>query len=149
MHDPNLPPLLAVVTGATDGIGRAYASQLATRKFNLLIISRSLEKLNKMRDEFESKFGIQVKVLAFDFTTADAKQYENVMAARLAEIDVGVLGSRVDQLSRVALQSTMSDSVMSTRKCCTRWKAGCRDSPISPSSTPCRRLSYVSRCVCI
>lgn len=35
----------AVVTGSTDGIGKALALELASRGFNLVLISRSMEKL--------------------------------------------------------------------------------------------------------
>nr|XP_014335898.1 PREDICTED: inactive hydroxysteroid dehydrogenase-like protein 1 isoform X2 [Bos mutus] len=35
----------AVVSGATDGIGRAYAEELASRGLNIVLISRSQEKL--------------------------------------------------------------------------------------------------------
>ena len=35
----------AVVTGATDGIGRALADELAFRRFNLLLVSRTESKL--------------------------------------------------------------------------------------------------------
>jgi 17beta-estradiol 17-dehydrogenase / very-long-chain 3-oxoacyl-CoA reductase len=35
----------AVVTGATDGIGRAYALELARQGFNIVLLSRSVEKL--------------------------------------------------------------------------------------------------------
>jgi short-subunit dehydrogenase len=34
-----------VVTGATDGIGRAYALELARQGFNIVLLSRSVEKL--------------------------------------------------------------------------------------------------------
>ncbi|CAG2171876.1 unnamed protein product, partial [Oppiella nova] len=40
----------AVITGATDGIGLAYAHELALRQYNLLLISRSQEKLEKELD---------------------------------------------------------------------------------------------------
>ena len=36
----------AVVTGATDGIGLAAARNLAKRGFNIVLISRSIDKLN-------------------------------------------------------------------------------------------------------
>ncbi len=38
----------AVVTGGTDGIGRAFAESLAAKNFKVVIISRSLEKLQKV-----------------------------------------------------------------------------------------------------
>jgi 17beta-estradiol 17-dehydrogenase / very-long-chain 3-oxoacyl-CoA reductase len=36
----------AVVTGCTDGIGKAFALELASRGFNLVLISRNIDKLN-------------------------------------------------------------------------------------------------------
>ena len=43
--------LFAVVTGSTDGIGRAYALELARRGVNICLISRSLDKLQKTAAE--------------------------------------------------------------------------------------------------
>jgi len=42
---------LAVVTGATDGIGKAYAIELAKRGMNIVLISRSAEKLQAAAQE--------------------------------------------------------------------------------------------------
>lgn len=38
----------AVVTGSTDGIGRAYALELAKRGLNVVLISRTQDKLAKI-----------------------------------------------------------------------------------------------------
>lgn len=38
----------AVVTGSTDGIGRAYAMELAKRGLNVVLISRTQDKLAKI-----------------------------------------------------------------------------------------------------
>jgi 17beta-estradiol 17-dehydrogenase / very-long-chain 3-oxoacyl-CoA reductase len=41
----------AVVTGSTDGIGKAFAMELASRGFNLVLISRNIDKLNATAKE--------------------------------------------------------------------------------------------------
>lgn len=41
----------AVVTGATDGIGKSYAEQLAKKGLNIVLISRSADKLNNVAKE--------------------------------------------------------------------------------------------------
>lgn len=41
----------AVVTGATDGIGKGYARRLASRKMNLVLVGRSPEKLDRVASE--------------------------------------------------------------------------------------------------
>ncbi|XP_026680590.1 hydroxysteroid dehydrogenase-like protein 1 [Diaphorina citri] len=43
--------VLQVVTGCTDGIGQAYAHELARRGINIVLISRTLEKLKKTAKE--------------------------------------------------------------------------------------------------
>ena len=41
----------AIVTGSTDGIGLEYARQLAKKGYNLLLLSRTQAKLEKVREE--------------------------------------------------------------------------------------------------
>ena len=59
----------AIVTGCTDGIGKAYADQLAKRGLNIVLISRSLEKLQKQKIEIENKYKIKTLILTADFTS--------------------------------------------------------------------------------
>ena len=40
-----------VVTGSTDGIGKAYAEELARKGLNIVLISRSPDKLNATAQE--------------------------------------------------------------------------------------------------
>jgi len=40
-----------VITGATDGIGKEWANQLAEKGFKIVLVSRSQSKLEAVRDE--------------------------------------------------------------------------------------------------
>ena len=59
----------AVVTGATDGIGKAYAFKFAKKGLNIVIISRTKAKLDTVKDEIEEKYpGVSVKVVVCDYS---------------------------------------------------------------------------------
>lgn len=82
----------AVVTGATDGIGKAYAFALARRGFNLVLISRTPYKLQNVAAEINSKYGKETKIIDVDFTKLDI--YERIKN-ELNGLDIGVLVNNV------------------------------------------------------
>jgi 17beta-estradiol 17-dehydrogenase / very-long-chain 3-oxoacyl-CoA reductase len=57
----------AVVTGATDGIGREYALQLAKKGFSILIVGRSVDKLKEVTQEIAAAGG-KSEELVIDFS---------------------------------------------------------------------------------
>lgn len=66
----------AIVTGSTSGIGKAFAEHLASLKMNLLVISRSEEKLELQKKELTEKFGVKAEFLSFDFTKTGEEEHE-------------------------------------------------------------------------
>nr|XP_003706965.2 PREDICTED: inactive hydroxysteroid dehydrogenase-like protein 1 isoform X1 [Megachile rotundata] len=84
----------AVVTGSTDGIGKAYAKELATRGLNLVLISRTLEKLEKTRNEIlQENPAIEVKIIVADFSKG--KEIYGKIAEQLKGIPIGILVNNV------------------------------------------------------
>ncbi|VDK41591.1 unnamed protein product [Gongylonema pulchrum] len=55
----------AVVTGSTDGIGRAYALELARNGFSIVLISRTQSKLDHVKAEIESATNAEVCFCVF------------------------------------------------------------------------------------
>uniref|UniRef100_A0A7N6AK21 Hydroxysteroid (17-beta) dehydrogenase 3 n=1 Tax=Anabas testudineus TaxID=64144 RepID=A0A7N6AK21_ANATE len=88
----------AVVTGASEGIGRAYAFALAERGMNVVIMSRTKETLNQVAKEIGETTGQRVKVIVTDFTK------ENVFSEiedQLKDLNIGVLVNNVGMLPSV------------------------------------------------
>ncbi|KAL1463113.1 hypothetical protein WDU94_014899 [Cyamophila willieti] len=83
----------AVVTGSTDGIGKAYAIELAKRKMNLVLISRSVEKLKNTKQEIQNLYPVEVNIIQADFSEGK-KIYENI-EAELKDLDIGILVNNV------------------------------------------------------
>lgn len=59
---------VAVVTGASGGIGAVYADRLARRGYDLLIIARDEKRLNEVGVKISQKYGVSVETLATDLT---------------------------------------------------------------------------------
>ena len=82
----------ALVTGATDGIGRAYSEQLAQKGMNMILVSRSIEKLENLERELREKYKVDVKLILADFSGEDI--YDDI-SLELEGLEVGVLVNNV------------------------------------------------------
>jgi len=103
---------LAVITGASSGIGAVYADRLARRGHDLLLIARRQDRLEQLAAEITGRTGRKVEVLAADLgAPADLARVERVLRddARITVLvdNAGVgavvplLNADVDEMSRM------------------------------------------------
>jgi 17beta-estradiol 17-dehydrogenase / very-long-chain 3-oxoacyl-CoA reductase len=83
----------AVITGASDGIGKEFALQLAKAKFNVVLLARTQSKLEAVADEAK-KLGVEAIVVPFDFAKAGKQEYD-ALEQVLKPLEIGVLVNNV------------------------------------------------------
>uniref|UniRef100_A0A8D0CUB5 Hydroxysteroid (20-beta) dehydrogenase 2 n=1 Tax=Sander lucioperca TaxID=283035 RepID=A0A8D0CUB5_SANLU len=83
----------AVVTGATSGIGKAYASELARRGLDVVLVSRSDDKLQIIAKEIEDQYGRKTRTIQVDFT--DGQSIYPAIAEELQGLEIGILVNNV------------------------------------------------------
>lgn len=78
----------AVVTGASEGIGREFAHQLASAGVNLVLVARRGPALQALATELQRSHGIESRVIVADLSEHRAV---HEMAAATIDLDVGLL----------------------------------------------------------
>lgn len=62
----------ALITGASSGIGAAYAERLATMGYNLILVARNAERLHRVAEKIRLESGVAVEEIVADLTQKSA-----------------------------------------------------------------------------
>jgi short-subunit dehydrogenase len=82
----------ALVAGASEGIGAAFATRLAAEGMDLVLLARRLQPLKQLADLLENKYNVNVRCISCDLSGTNATELiEKTLDGR--EINAGLQGS--------------------------------------------------------
>ncbi len=77
-----------IVAGASEGLGAAYAEELAARGLNLVLVARRAELLQSLASLLSKKYNIETKIIPLDLSAADAVEQ---IAENTKDVEIGLL----------------------------------------------------------
>lgn len=100
---------VAVVTGASSGIGAVYADRLARRGYDLVLVARRADRLKTLSEQLTLAHGVKVEMITADLTNgADLARVEQALASDPA-IQVLVNNAGIARLAPAA-QTSANDA---------------------------------------
>ena len=77
-----------IVAGASEGLGAAYAGELAARGLNLVLVARRSEVLESLAARLLEKYHVTIKLLVLDLSAPDAAEQ---MLRETNDLEIGLL----------------------------------------------------------
>ncbi|XP_055343019.1 uncharacterized protein LOC129591408 [Paramacrobiotus metropolitanus] len=90
----------AVVTGGSDGIGKEFAFQLAQKGLNIVLIARSIDKLEGVAREITAKYNVQTKIIAIDLSKMGPHNVPQ-MQEELKDLNIAILVNSAGALGSI------------------------------------------------
>lgn len=112
---------LALVTGASSGIGKAFSYRLASLGFNIIITARRIERLNQIKKDLETSYNIEVIPVTADLSAlegnkivADIIRQKNI-GLFVANAGIGKIGPLYSNSNQLIEQMINLNCVSSAR----------------------------------
>ena len=64
----------ALITGASNGLGKEYSFVLAREGFNIILHGRNKEKTDAVAEEIRKETGVSTKVIIYDFAKLETEE---------------------------------------------------------------------------
>lgn len=81
-------PGKALITGASAGIGKCYAKELAGKGFNLILVARRVDRLRKLALELETNYSIHCDIISVDLSNPAEIEQLAEKIRRIDDIDI-------------------------------------------------------------
>ena len=78
----------ALITGASAGIGKEFAQQLASRGLNVVLVARRTDKLEALSKELQQRFQVKTRIITCDLSQDD---FLPVIQAGSDDLDISLL----------------------------------------------------------
>src|SRR5258705_9980697 len=107
----------ALITGASSGIGREFARQIAASGINIALVARRQDLLKEVGVEFSMRYGVEHRVVVLDVSRED---FIGQLASATDDLDIGLVVSNAGtgnpgeflKLDRQLLEATLRLSTM-------------------------------------
>ena len=80
----------ALVTGASSGIGKEFAQQIAASGINIVLVARREDLLNEVGVQFSKRYGVEHRVVVLDVSRED---FIGQLASATDDLDIGLVVS--------------------------------------------------------
>ena len=80
----------ALITGASSGIGKEFARQIAASKINVVLVARREDLLKEAGVEFSKRYGVEQRVVVLDVSQED---FIGQLASATDDLDIGLVVS--------------------------------------------------------
>ncbi|MEY4496878.1 MAG: hypothetical protein RLZZ364_183, partial [Actinomycetota bacterium] len=86
----------ALITGATAGIGAAFARHLAAEGYNLVLNARTLSALEERAQSLRNEFSVEVEILQADLAS-ECEKVEHYLQSHEIEVLINNAGFGLNQ----------------------------------------------------
>src|SRR6266481_2964028 len=80
----------ALITGASSGIGREFARQIAASRINIVLVARRQDLLKEVGVEFSKRYGVEHRVVVLDVSRED---FIGQLDSATEDLDIGLVVS--------------------------------------------------------